>query len=114
MDDVMKKVEDILFSNDDVDEEINREDFGEETKNVETEKQKIEIDEEPIAKKTEKRNPEKQEKQERKEKVLDCIEIFFDGHVKTPGSKIKVLPGCEIETGGLRIVFEDGSVKIYG
>lgn len=108
MDDVMKKVEDILFSNDDVDEEINREDFGEEMKDIETEKQKIEIDEEPkqVAKKT--------EKPERKEKVLDCIEIFFDGHVKTPGSKIKVLPGCEIETGGLRIVFEDGSVKIYG
>lgn len=112
----MKKVEDILFSNDDVDEEINREGFSEETKDIETEEQKIEIDEEPkqVAKKTEKRNPEKQEKPERKEKVLDCIEIFFDGHVKTPGSKIKVLPGCEIETGGLRIVFEDGSVKIYG
>jgi len=30
------------------------------------------------------------------------------------GAEIKTVPGCEIETGRLRFVFGNDSVKVYG
>jgi len=102
MDDVMKKVENLLFSEEDETEEPERE----ETKQPEP-VVKYERYEKP-------EKPERYEKQEKREIKSDFIEIFFDGQIKMSGAEIKTVPGCEIETGRLRFVFGNGSVKVYG
>jgi len=99
MDDVMKKVENLLFSEEDETEEPERE----ETKQPE-----------PVVKYERYEKPERHEKQEKREIKSDFIEIFFDGQIKMSGAEIKTVPGCEIETGRLRFVFGNGSVKVYG
>lgn len=99
MDDVMKKVETLLFSEEDETEEPERE----ETKQPE-----------PVVKYERYEKPEKHEKQEKREIKSDFIEIFFDGQIKMSGAEIKTVPGCEIETGRLRFVFGNDSVKVYG
>jgi len=98
MDDVMKKVENLLFSEDET-EEPERE----ETKQPE-----------PVVKYERYEKPERHEKQEKREIKSDFIEIFFDGQIRMSGAEIKTVPGCEIETGRLRFVFGNGSVKVYG
>lgn len=43
------------------------------------------------------------------------IELFFDKKgfgIKTEGIKAQVLPGCTVETHGLKITFREGSVSI--
>lgn len=43
------------------------------------------------------------------------IELFFDKKgfgIKTEGIKAQVLPGCAVETHGLKITFREGSVFI--
>jgi len=99
MDDVMKKVENLLFSEEDETEEPERE----ETKQPE-----------PVVKYERYEKPERHEKQEKREIKSDFIEIFFDGQIKMSGAEIKTVPGCEIETGRLRFVFGNDSVKVYG
>ena len=99
MDDVMKKVENLLFSEEDETEEPERE----ETKQPE-----------PVVKYERYEKPERYEKQEKREIKSDFIEIFFDGQIRMLGAEIKTVPGCEIETGRLRFVFGNGSVKVYG
>jgi len=99
MDDVMKKVENLLFSEEDETEEPERE----ETKQPE-----------PVVKYERYEKPEMHEKQEKREIKSDFIEIFFDGQIRMSGAEIKPVPGCEIETGRLRFVFGNGSVKVYG
>jgi len=99
MDDVMKKVENLLFSEEDETEEPERE----ETKQPE-----------PVVKYERYEKPERHEKQEKREIKSDFIEIFFDGQIRMSGAEIKTVPGCEIETGRLRFVFGNGSVKVYG
>jgi len=99
MDDVMKKVENLLFSEEDETEEPERE----ETKQPE-----------PVVKYERYEKPERYEKQEKREIKSDFIEIFFDGQIRMSGAEIKTVPGCEIETGRLRFVFGNGSVKVYG
>jgi len=99
MDDVMKKVENLLFSEEDETEEPERE----ETKQPE-----------PVVKYERYEKPERHEKQEKREIKSDFIEIFFDGQIRMSGVEIKTVPGCEIETGRLRFVFGNGSVKVYG
>jgi len=99
MDDVMKKVENLLFSEEDETEELERE----ETKQPE-----------PVVKYERYEKPERHEKQEKREIKSDFIEIFFDGQIRMSGAEIKTVPGCEIETGRLRFVFGNGSVKVYG
>jgi len=99
MDDVMKKVENLLFSEEDETEEPERE---------ETEQP------EPVVKYERYEKPERYEKQEKREIKSDFIEIFFDGQIRMSGAEIKTVPGCEIETGRLRFVFGNGSLKVYG
>ena len=99
MDDVMKKVENLLFSEEDETEDPERE----ETKQPE-----------PVVKYERYEKPERYEKQEKREIKSDFIEIFFDGQIRMSGAEIKTVPGCEIETGRLRFVFGNGSVKVYG
>ena len=41
------------------------------------------------------------------------VEIFFDGIMEIQGTKIKIVPGGEVESGNLRFVFDENSVKIY-
>jgi len=101
MDDVMKKVETLLFSEDET-EEPERE----ETKQPES-VVKYERYEKP-------EKPERHEKQEKRVIKSDFIEIFFDGQIRMSGAEIKTVPGCEIETGSLRFVFGNDSVKVYG
>jgi len=101
MDDVMKKVETLLFSEDET-EEPERE----ETKQPES-VVKYERYEKP-------EKPERHEKQKNREIKSDFIEIFFDGQIRMSGAEIRTVPGCEIETGRLRFVFGNDSVKVYG
>jgi len=101
MDDVMKKVETLLFGEDET-EEPERE----ETKQPES-VVKYERYEKP-------EKPERHEKQEKREIKSDFIEIFFDGQIRMSGAEIKTVPGCEIETGRLRFAFGNDSVKAYG
>jgi len=101
MDDVMKKVETLLFSEDET-EEPEREETKQPESVVKYERYE----------KTEK--PERHEKQEKREIKSDFIEIFFDGQIRMSGAEIKTVPGCEIETGRLRFVFGNDSVKVYG
>ncbi len=97
MDDVMKKVETLLFSEND--------------EEPEEPKEKEVVKEVPA--KVQRQEPVRHERQEKK--TEGCIEM--EGSVesiKIAGARVKVSPGCEIETGGLRFVFEEGSVKVCG
>ena len=98
-DDVMKKVESLLFDEDDEQEE-------EEIREVKE-----------VREAKEKEKETKEEKRERevrpKPEAQDCIEISFDGYAVVSGAKIKTLPGSEIEVNGLRLVFKDSKVMIF-
>lgn len=99
MDDVMKKVESLLFDEEDEQEEEIRE-----------------VKEAKEAKETKETKEEKREREVRpkaKPEAQDCIEISFDGYAVVSGAKIKTLPGSEIEVGGLRLVFKDSKVMIF-
>lgn len=117
-DDVMKKVESLLFDEDENEEALENpvEEVAEET-TEETVK-------DPEPKKKERLDPEKQTKKteevfdfekipEREFSMKDFVEIFFDGRMEINGAKIKTIPGSEVETGNLKFVFEDASVKVY-
>lgn len=107
-DDVMKKVESLLFDEDEPEEEI-EEEIKEEIKEVKGTK------------------PERERKEVKEVKaetgikmrttpevsVKDCIEISFDGYAVVSGVKIKTLPGSEIEVDGLRLVFKDSKVMVF-
>ena len=41
------------------------------------------------------------------------VEIFFDGIMEIQGTKIKIVPGGEVESDNLKFVFDENSVKIY-
>lgn len=101
-DDVMKKVESLLFDD-------------EKPKEPEIITKKIEEEPETIEELEVTKEPEKPKsvKTTRKGISMDFIEIFFDGHMEISGTKIKTVPGSEIETGNLKFVFEDNSVKVY-
>lgn len=100
-DDVMKKVESLLFDEEDEQEEEIRE-----VKEVKEAKE--------TAKETKETKEEKREREVRpKPEAQDCIEISFDGYVVVSGAKIKTLPGSEIEVGGLRLIFKDSKVMIF-
>lgn len=102
MDDVMKKVESLLFDEDDEQEE-------EEIREVKEVKEAKET-----AKETKETKEEKREREVRpKPEAQDCIEISFDGYAVVSGAKIKTLPGSEIEVDGLRLVFKDSKVMIF-
>lgn len=102
-DDVMKKVESLLFDEDEQEVEV------EEIREVK----------EAEAKETKETKETKEEKRERevrpkaKPEAQDCIEISFDGYAVVSGAKIKTLPGSEIEVNGLRLVFKDSKVMIF-
>ena len=102
-DDVMKKVESLLFDEDEQEVEV------EEIREVK----------EAEAKETKETKETKEEKRERevrpkaKPEAQDCIEISFDGYAVVSGAKIKTLPGSEIEVDGLRLVFKDSKVMIF-
>lgn len=102
-DDVMKKVESLLFDEDEQEVEV------EEIREVK----------EAEAKETKETKETKEEKRERevrpkaKPEAQDCIEISFDGYAVVSGAKIKTLPGSEIEVDGLRLVFKDSRVMIF-
>ena len=98
-DDVMKKVESLLFDEEDEQEEEIRE-----------------VKEAKEAKETKETKEEKREREVRpkaKPEAQDCIEISFDGYAVVSGAKIKTLPGSEIEVGGLHLVFKDSRVMIF-
>lgn len=100
-DDVMKKVESLLFDEEDEQEEEIRE-----VKEVKEAKE--------TAKETKETKEEKREREVRpKPEAQDCIEISFDGYAVVSGAKIKTLPGSEIEVNGLRLVFKDSKVMIF-
>ena len=113
-DDVMKKVESLLFDEDDEEVQL------QEIKEIPEEKESVEKPRELERKKEEveqKRGFKKEEKSNKpkKEISMDFVEIFFDGYVEIQGAKIKVVPGSEIEveSGNLKFVFGDDSVKVY-
>lgn len=98
-DDVMKKVESLLFDEEDEQEEEIRE-----------------VKEAKEAKETKETKEEKREREVRpkaKPEAQDCIEISFDGYAVVSGAKIKTLPGSEIEIGGMRLIFKDSKVMIF-
>lgn len=99
-DDVMKKVESLLFDEDEQEVEV------EEIREVKE-----------VREAKEKEKETKEEKRERevrpKPEAQDCIEISFDGYAVVSGAKIKTLPGSEIEVYGLRLVFKDSKVMIF-
>lgn len=99
-DDVMKKVESLLFDEDEQEVEV------EEIREVKE-----------VREAKEKEKETKEEKRERevrpKPEAQDCIEISFDGYAVVSGAKIKTLPGSEIEVNGLRLVFKDSKVMIF-
>ncbi len=99
-DDVMKKVESLLFDEDEQEVEV------EEIREVKE-----------VREAKEKEKETKEEKRERevrpKPEAQDCIEISFDGYAVVSGAKIKTLPGSEIEVDGLRLVFKDSRVMIF-
>lgn len=112
-DDVMKKVESLLFDEDD--EEVQLQEIKEEVPE--------ETVEEPIEKEIEKEEV-KQKKNSKEEKPnktftpkrensMDFVEIFFDGRMEIQGARIKIVPGSEVESGNLKFVFGDDSVKVY-
>lgn len=95
MDDVMKKVENLLFSEDE--------------EPVEEPEPKEVVKEAPV--KVQKTEPVK--RQEKRTESYIEIEGSIES-LKIADARIRVASGCEIETGGLRFVFEEGSVKVYG
>lgn len=103
-DDVMKKVESLLFDEDEAPE-------GPE-KHEEPEKE-LEETEEVIEKPKEEPRKEPAPKKDPVRKGTSMVEIFFDGIMEIQGMKIKIVPGGEVESGNLRFVFDENSVKIY-
>jgi len=97
-DDVMKKVESLLFDEDEVPEEPEKHEEPEE---------ELEETEEIVEK------PKKEPKKDPVRKGISMAEIFFDGIMEIQGMKIKIVPGGEVESGNLRFVFDENSVKIY-
>lgn len=110
-DDVMKKVESLLFDEDEVPEKEAEEQKTEKPKKIIKEPE--EDEEEREEKHKEETKPKKELKPIRKETSMNYVEIFFDGRIEISGTRIKVVPGSEIETGNLKFVFEDNSAKIY-
>jgi len=99
-DDVMKKVESLLFDEQEVEVEEIRE-----VKEVREAKEK--------EKETKEEKREREVRPKAKPEAQDCIEISFDGYAVVSGAKIKTLPGSEIEVDGLRLVFKDSRVMIF-
>ena len=97
-DDVMKKVESLLFDEDEVPEEPE--------KHEEPEKELEETEEVIEA-------PKGKQKKEPLRKGTSMVEIFFDGIMEIQGMKIKIVPGGEVESGNLKFVFDENSGKIY-
>ena len=97
-DDVMKKVESLLFDEDEAPEEPEKHEGPEE---------ELEETEEIVEK------PKKEPKKDPVRKGISMVEIFFDGIMEIQGMKIKIVPGGEVESGNLRFVFDENSVKIY-
>jgi hypothetical protein len=52
-------------------------------------------------------------KKEPLRKGTSMVEIFFDGIMEIQGTKIKIVPGGEVESDNLKFVFDENSVKIY-
>ena len=105
-DDVMKKVESLLFDEDEQEVE-------EEIREVKEAKEAKETAKEAKETKEEKREPLREVRPKAKPEAQDCIEISFDGYAVVSGAKIKTLPGSEIEVNGLRLVFKDSKVMIF-
>lgn len=101
-DDVMKKVESLLFDEDE--QEVEVEEIRE-VKEVREAKEK--------EKETKEEKREREVRPKAKPEAQDCIEISFDGYAVVSGAKIKTLPGSEIEVNGLRLVFKDSKVMIF-
>lgn len=101
-DDVMKKVESLLFDEDE--QEVEVEEIRE-VKEVREAKEK--------EKETKEEKREREVRPKAKPEAQDCIEISFDGYAFVSGAKIKTLPGSEIEVNGLRLVFKDSKVMIF-
>ena len=99
-DDVMKKVESLLFDEQEVEVEEIRE-----VKEVREAKEK--------EKETKEEKREREVRPKAKPEAQDCIEISFDGYAVVSGAKIKTLPGSEIEIGGMRLIFKDSKVMIF-
>ncbi len=97
-DDVMKKVESLLFDEDEAPEKLEKHEEPEE---------ELEETEEIVEK------PKKEPKKDPVRKGTSMVEIFFDGIMEIQGMKIKIVPGGEVESGNLRFVFDENSVKIY-
>ena len=103
-DDVMKKVESLLFDEDKVPEKPKKHEEPEE---------ELEETEEVIEKPKEEPRKEPAPKKDPVRKGTSMVEIFFDGIMEIQGMKIKIVPGGEVESGNLRFVFDENSVKIY-
>jgi len=101
-DDVMKKVESLLYDEDEVPEEPKRK-----PEIIEEPEESEKVIEKPIEKLKEK------PKKEPIEKGMSMIEIFFDGKMEIQGAKIKIVPGGEVESGNIKFVFSEDSVKVY-
>ena len=81
--------------------------------------QKLETEQEPELEPVSESEPEPEKdifpKGEETVEKNGSIELFFDKKgfgIKTEGIKAQVLPGCTVETHGLRITFREGSVSI--
>ena len=81
--------------------------------------QKLETEQEPEPEPVSESEPEPEKdifpKGEETVEKNGSIELFFDKKgfgIKTEGIKAQVLPGCIIETHGLKITFREGSVSI--
>jgi hypothetical protein len=124
----MKKVESLLFDEDENEEALEDpvEEITEETVKDPVEETTEETVKDPEPKKKERLDSENQTKKKEQEEVFDFekiperkfsmkdfVEIFFDGRMEINGAKIKTIPGSEVETGNLKFVFEDYSVKVY-
>ncbi len=108
-DDVMKKVESLLFDEDD--EEVQLQEIREPEKDTEEPKELVK--EEVKQKKDSKEEKPNKTFTPRRENSMNFVEIFFDGRMEIQGTRIKIVPGSEVESGNLKFVFGDDSVKVY-
>ena len=103
-DDVMKKVESLLFDEDEAPEGPEKHEEPEE---------ELEKTEEVVENPKEELKKEPAPRKDLVRKGTSMVEIFFDGIMEIQGMKIKIVPGGEVESGNLRFVFDENSVKIY-
>lgn len=100
VDENIEKKWELLFNEDEIQEE-------------ETESEEAEVMEEPIMEEHKEHKEIVKKRVREKGSDKSAVEIS-DGFMTISGIKVKVTPGCEVEVGNARFVFEENSVKIYG